>query len=195
MSLQAVVALKGATTYIVSPQGEAWFFDEGNVGLATSGSGDTLAGIIVGLLARGAERRLTPQCGVSVSTAKPARACLTSTGMSASSLTTPRYLGRFRASWPTSPLFATRPGEAPWRFSSAAATPASAPRGFSISAASSIDWNASVVLVEGVKIIEKWTFRFIASQPAGTHKRVVVSLMAGGHLLLASVLFVNAAKT
>ena len=52
--LQAVVALKGATTYIVSPQGEAWFFDEGNVGLATSGSGDTLAGIIVGLLARGA---------------------------------------------------------------------------------------------------------------------------------------------
>ena len=52
--LQAVVALKGATTYIVSPQGEGWFFDEGNVGLATSGSGDTLAGIIVGLLARGA---------------------------------------------------------------------------------------------------------------------------------------------
>ncbi len=47
-------AVKGATTYIVSPQGEAWFFDEGNVGLATSGSGDTLAGIIVGLLARGA---------------------------------------------------------------------------------------------------------------------------------------------
>ena len=33
--LQAVVALKGATTYIVSPQGEAWFYDEGNVGLAT----------------------------------------------------------------------------------------------------------------------------------------------------------------
>jgi hypothetical protein len=35
----------------------------------------------------------------------------------------------------------------------------------------------------------------IYRQPAGTHKRVVVSLMAGGHLLLASVLFVNAAKT
>ena len=52
--LQVVVALKGAMTCIVSPQGEAWFFDEGNVGLATSGSGDTLAGIIVGLLARGA---------------------------------------------------------------------------------------------------------------------------------------------
>ena len=53
--LQAVVALKGASTYIVSPQGEGWFFDDGNVGLATSGSGDTLAGIIVGLLARGAK--------------------------------------------------------------------------------------------------------------------------------------------
>jgi hydroxyethylthiazole kinase-like uncharacterized protein yjeF len=52
--LQAVVTLKCATTHIVSPQGDAWFFDEGNVGLATSGSGDTLAGIIVGLLARGA---------------------------------------------------------------------------------------------------------------------------------------------
>lgn len=39
---------------IVTPQGEAWSFDGGNVGLATSGSGDTLAGIVAGLLARGA---------------------------------------------------------------------------------------------------------------------------------------------
>jgi ADP-dependent NAD(P)H-hydrate dehydratase len=52
--LQAVVALKGGSTHIVTPQGEAWVFSEGNVGLATSGSGDTLAGIIAGLLARGA---------------------------------------------------------------------------------------------------------------------------------------------
>jgi hydroxyethylthiazole kinase-like uncharacterized protein yjeF len=52
--LRSVVALKGATTHIVTPQGEAWSFDEGNVGLATSGSGDTLAGIVGGLLARGA---------------------------------------------------------------------------------------------------------------------------------------------
>jgi NAD(P)H-hydrate repair Nnr-like enzyme with NAD(P)H-hydrate dehydratase domain len=48
-----VVALKGAVTHIVSPQGEAWSFTDGKVGLATSGSGDTLAGIITGLLARG----------------------------------------------------------------------------------------------------------------------------------------------
>jgi hydroxyethylthiazole kinase-like uncharacterized protein yjeF len=51
---QAVVVLKGGSTHIVTPAGEAWSFTQGGVGLATSGSGDTLAGIIVGLLARGA---------------------------------------------------------------------------------------------------------------------------------------------
>lgn len=50
---QAVVALKGSGTYIVTPSGDAWLYEGGSVGLATSGSGDTLAGIIVGLLARG----------------------------------------------------------------------------------------------------------------------------------------------
>jgi len=53
-ALQAVVAVKGGRTFIVSPQGEAWSCDQGNVGLATSGSGDTLAGIVTGLAARGA---------------------------------------------------------------------------------------------------------------------------------------------
>ena len=51
---RGVVAMKGPSTFIVSPQGEAWFCSHGTVGLATSGSGDTLAGIIAGLLARGA---------------------------------------------------------------------------------------------------------------------------------------------
>jgi hydroxyethylthiazole kinase-like uncharacterized protein yjeF len=50
----AVVALKGARTVIASPQGEMWQHEGGNVGLAISGSGDTLAGIIAGLAARGA---------------------------------------------------------------------------------------------------------------------------------------------
>jgi ADP-dependent NAD(P)H-hydrate dehydratase len=50
----AIVALKGATTFIASPNGDAWQHDGGNVGLATSGSGDVLAGIIAGLAARGA---------------------------------------------------------------------------------------------------------------------------------------------
>jgi ADP-dependent NAD(P)H-hydrate dehydratase len=53
--LGAVVALKGATTFIVAPGGEAYRYDGGGVGLATSGSGDALAGIVAGLLARGAE--------------------------------------------------------------------------------------------------------------------------------------------
>jgi ADP-dependent NAD(P)H-hydrate dehydratase len=50
----AFVALKGATTFLAAPDGRVWQHDGGNVGLATSGSGDTLAGIIAGLAARGA---------------------------------------------------------------------------------------------------------------------------------------------
>ena len=53
-TLQCVVAMKGSGTFIVSPGGQAWRCARGNVGLATSGSGDTLAGVIAGLLARGA---------------------------------------------------------------------------------------------------------------------------------------------
>ncbi len=49
-----VVALKGAATYIATPQGELFCNRYGHVGLATSGSGDTLAGVIGGILARGA---------------------------------------------------------------------------------------------------------------------------------------------
>lgn len=50
----AVVALKGARTVIGAPDGGLWQHEGGNVGLAISGSGDTLAGIIAGLAARGA---------------------------------------------------------------------------------------------------------------------------------------------
>lgn len=53
-SLRAVIALKGRETFIVGPGGEAYCNRAGNVGLATSGSGDTLSGIIAGLAARGA---------------------------------------------------------------------------------------------------------------------------------------------
>jgi ADP-dependent NAD(P)H-hydrate dehydratase len=52
--LNAVVALKGPETFIATPYGEVFRYSEGDVGLATSGSGDILAGIVVGLLARGA---------------------------------------------------------------------------------------------------------------------------------------------
>ena len=50
----AFVALKGAATYIVSPEGQAWIHTGGSPGLGTSGSGDVLAGVVTGLLARGA---------------------------------------------------------------------------------------------------------------------------------------------
>jgi len=51
--LRAVVVMKGAQTWIVDPEGARWLYEGGGVGLATSGSGDALAGIVVGLLARG----------------------------------------------------------------------------------------------------------------------------------------------
>lgn len=54
-SLNVVVAMKGGGTFVVAPDGREWFCDRGNVGLATSGSGDTLAGVVAGLLARGAD--------------------------------------------------------------------------------------------------------------------------------------------
>lgn len=49
-----VVALKGGTTLIATPSGERWRHAGNQPGLATSGSGDVLAGLIAGLLARGA---------------------------------------------------------------------------------------------------------------------------------------------
>jgi hydroxyethylthiazole kinase-like uncharacterized protein yjeF len=52
--VQGVVAVKGASTHIVSFEGDKWVSEHGTVGLAMSGSGDTLAGILAGLLARGA---------------------------------------------------------------------------------------------------------------------------------------------
>lgn len=50
----AVVALKQRDTHVCDPEGRAWVNRGGSVGLATSGSGDVLAGLIGGLLARGA---------------------------------------------------------------------------------------------------------------------------------------------
>ncbi|VWX62771.1 ADP-dependent (S)-NAD(P)H-hydrate dehydratase [Burkholderiales bacterium 8X] len=49
----AIVVMKGTVTFICRPDGTAWRFDGGSPGLGTSGSGDTLAGLIGGFLARG----------------------------------------------------------------------------------------------------------------------------------------------
>ena len=62
----AVVALKGATTFIATPDGRAWRHAGGHVGLATSGSGDTLAGIVGGLAARGAPLEQAAAWGVAL---------------------------------------------------------------------------------------------------------------------------------
>jgi hydroxyethylthiazole kinase-like uncharacterized protein yjeF len=61
----AVVALKGAETYITAPNiSKAYCNRAGNVGLATSGSGDVLSGIIAGLMARGAPQLQAAVWGV-----------------------------------------------------------------------------------------------------------------------------------
>jgi ADP-dependent NAD(P)H-hydrate dehydratase len=64
--LNAVVALKGATTWIATRDRRLWRHDGGNVGLATSGSGDTLAGITCGLAARGASLEQAAVWGVAL---------------------------------------------------------------------------------------------------------------------------------
>ena len=62
----AMVALKGALTVIATPAGQLWRHRGGNIGLAISGSGDTLAGIITGLAARGAPLEQAAAWGVAL---------------------------------------------------------------------------------------------------------------------------------
>jgi hydroxyethylthiazole kinase-like uncharacterized protein yjeF len=61
--LGAVVAMKGAET-IVTDGTDAFLATNGSLALATSGSGDTLAGLLAGLLARGADPLLATQWAV-----------------------------------------------------------------------------------------------------------------------------------
>lgn len=62
----AVVALKGPETVIAAPDGAAYRYTRGGVGLATSGSGDVLGGLVAGLLARGADPLRAAAWGVFV---------------------------------------------------------------------------------------------------------------------------------
>ncbi|CAF1158610.1 unnamed protein product [Didymodactylos carnosus] len=63
---QATVALKGHETFITGPDGIIYRNTAGNVGLATSGSGDTLAGVIAGLASTGAKADIATIWGVHV---------------------------------------------------------------------------------------------------------------------------------
>lgn len=51
----AITLIKGAISHVVHPDGRVWTYSGGAPGLGVSGSGDTLAGIVGGLLARGAD--------------------------------------------------------------------------------------------------------------------------------------------
>ncbi|MCV2490140.1 NAD(P)H-hydrate dehydratase [Geodermatophilus sp. YIM 151500] len=51
----ATVGLGGATSWIAAPDGRLWRDESGGAGLGVSGSGDVRAGIVAGLLARGAD--------------------------------------------------------------------------------------------------------------------------------------------
>ena len=62
--IEAVIVLKSATTIIAAPDGELSIYDHPNPALATGGSGDTLAGVIGALLARGVPPLRAAQTGV-----------------------------------------------------------------------------------------------------------------------------------
>lgn len=51
----AAVGLGGATSWVATPDGELWRDESGGAGLGVSGSGDVRAGVVAGLLARGAD--------------------------------------------------------------------------------------------------------------------------------------------
>jgi hydroxyethylthiazole kinase-like uncharacterized protein yjeF len=52
---RSVVLAKGVTSHVVHSDGRSWTYSGGAPGLGVSGSGDVLAGIVGGLLSRGAD--------------------------------------------------------------------------------------------------------------------------------------------
>lgn len=61
---ELILVLKGAHTVIAATDGQLWFNDTGNPGMATAGSGDVLTGIITGLLAQGYDPLNAARIGV-----------------------------------------------------------------------------------------------------------------------------------
>ena len=81
----AMVLVKGVESHVVAPDGAAWRFTGGVPGLGISGSGDVLAGIVGGLLARGADPLTALLWGACGFTAAPAPASPSASAKSASS--------------------------------------------------------------------------------------------------------------
>lgn len=61
---KVIVVLKGAFTSVVLPDGNIFFNSTGNPGMATAGSGDSLTGIILGLLSQGLQAEDAAVAGV-----------------------------------------------------------------------------------------------------------------------------------
>ncbi len=59
-----IIVLKGAHTAVICSDGNVYFNNTGNAGMATAGSGDVLAGIITGLLAQGMSSEKAAVLGV-----------------------------------------------------------------------------------------------------------------------------------
>lgn len=62
----AVTLVKGPYSFVAEPGGKSFRLEGGGVGLATSGSGDVLSGIVGGLCARGAEPLTALLWGISL---------------------------------------------------------------------------------------------------------------------------------
>jgi ADP-dependent NAD(P)H-hydrate dehydratase len=62
--LRVLVLLKGSTSVLANSEGAVWSHESREPGLGTSGSGDVLAGVIIGLVARGASLACAAAWGV-----------------------------------------------------------------------------------------------------------------------------------
>ena len=94
------ILLKGSDTFLATTPGELYRHKGGNIGLATGGSGDALAGLIGGLLARGASIAQAAAYGVYIHAQAGARLarCLSPLGFLARELLPefPKLLGELK---------------------------------------------------------------------------------------------------